>query len=85
MMTCKELTELVTDYLEGRMPFVERLSFRLHVAVCAPCRVYLEQLEETVALLGKLPDDFEVPAEMRCKLQALFRDWKVGRVCSKKK
>lgn len=76
MMTCQQLTELVTDYLEGRMPFMERLSFRLHVAVCPPCQTYLEQLEQTVELLGKLPDDFEVPAEMRCKLRSLFEDWK---------
>lgn len=76
MMTCKELTELVTEYLEGEMRFMERLSFRMHIAMCRSCRTYVRQLKQTVEVLGGLPDDFEIPDEVRDELLEVFRDWK---------
>jgi len=75
MMTCQELTELVTDYLEGRMSFMERLSFRLHLAMCKACKAYVRQMEQTVEVLGGLPDDYEVPEDVRAGLLDAFRDW----------
>ncbi|MBI3181527.1 MAG: zf-HC2 domain-containing protein [Myxococcales bacterium] len=72
MLTCQELTELVTDYLEGRMSFVKRLGFELHLGMCARCRAYLRQMKMTVRTLGKLPAE-PMPAEVRQELLARFR------------
>lgn len=75
MLTCKELTELVTDYLEGRMPFRRRLTFWLHISMCKNCREYLRQTKLTIATLGKMPVD-PIPPEIRDALLERFRNWK---------
>lgn len=72
MLTCKEVTELVTDYLEGRMSFISRVSFHLHLGMCDRCRAYLRQMKLTVKTLGKLP--FEpIPPGVRDELMVRFR------------
>ena len=53
-LTCKELVEVVTDYLEDRLPPAERVRFEEHVAFCSWCRTYLDPMRETVRLTGTL-------------------------------
>ena len=74
MLSCKELTEVVTRYLEGQMGFWERLKFELHVGMCKHCRNYLSQMKATVKSLGRLPDDM-IPDEVQDSLLRRFRDW----------
>jgi predicted anti-sigma-YlaC factor YlaD len=74
-LTCKELVELVTDYLEERLPPSDRLRFEQHLGGCEGCRTYLDQMRETIRLLGRL-DDEAIPAPMRERLLSAFRDWK---------
>ena len=73
-LSCRELVELVTDYLEGSLPEEERLRFEDHIERCNGCRVYLEQIRQTVAALGHLPEDALTPEAERVLLDA-FRDW----------
>ncbi len=73
MLTCKEITELVTDYLEGRLSFGRRLSFLMHVGRCKDCRAYLRQMRVTVRTLGELPNE-PMPANVRDELVARFRN-----------
>lgn len=75
MLTCRELTEVITDYLEGRMSFMDRLRFRAHIGMCRDCRAYLVQMKHTVRTLGKLPPE-AIPPEVRAQLLERFRDWK---------
>lgn len=74
-MTCKELVELVTDYLEERLPTSERLRFEQHLVGCEGCVNYLDQMRETIMLLGRL-DEESIPASTREPLLRAFRDWK---------
>lgn len=74
-LTCKELVEVVTDYLEGRLPPAERVRFEEHIAFCSWCRTYLDQMRETVRLTGTLREDNLSP-EARDGLLRAFRDWK---------
>jgi anti-sigma factor RsiW len=53
-LSCQELVELVTDYLEGALEPVERSRFEQHLDECGSCRVYLEQIRETIRLVGRL-------------------------------
>jgi anti-sigma factor RsiW len=76
-LTCRELVEVVTDYLEGRMPAERRLRFEEHVAFCDGCQTYLEQMQETIRLTGTLRED-DVRPEARDALLRVFRDWKGG-------
>jgi anti-sigma factor RsiW len=73
-LTCKELVEVVTDYLEDRMPAQERLLFEEHLAFCSWCVTYLEQMRETVRASGSLRED-DLEPSTRDALLELFRDW----------
>ena len=74
-LTCQELVELITDYLEGMLPEVERIRFDEHLAGCTGCRNYLDQMRRTVAALGHLTED-DLPRAARDELLELFRHWK---------
>jgi anti-sigma factor RsiW len=74
-MTCRELVEVVTDYLEGDLPSTERARFEAHLAQCPHCVDYVEQMRLTVAALGHLSEESLSPAA-RTGLLAAFRDWR---------
>ena len=77
MLTCQELTELITDYLEGRLPLARRLSFQMHLGMCRNCRAYVEQMRATLRAVGATrAQESEMPAEVRDELMRRFRDWK---------
>ncbi len=87
MLTCQQITELVTDYLESRMSLADRLRFQMHVGMCRHCRAYLRQIRSTVAVLGELPEDAPMPDDVRDELRRRFADWYAARAApgSKKK
>jgi anti-sigma factor RsiW len=71
-VACIELVELLTDYLEGVLPPAEVAAIDAHLAVCPPCRVYLEQMRATIAALGHAPVE-TLSAEAQDVLLAEFR------------
>ena len=77
-LTCKELTEAVTDYLEGALTFTERIRFQMHLGTCLGCRRYLRQMKQTIRTLGKLPEK-PIPPDVREELMRRFRTWKTQR------
>jgi anti-sigma factor RsiW len=74
-MDCNELVEVITDYIEDRLPLEDRRRFDAHLLECPYCVVYVEQMRDTIAALGSVNVDTIEPAE-RVKLVELFRDWK---------
>ncbi len=78
-LSCRELVELVTDYLEDRLPPEERTRFELHVGYCGGCRVYLDQIRALARAAGRLTEE-SIPAEARQELLQAFRSWKSGTV-----
>jgi anti-sigma factor RsiW len=77
-LTCQELVELVTDYLEDRLETDERARFERHLAECEGCRAYLEQMRHTILMLGSLPAD-SLEGRAKERLVAAFRYWKTDR------
>ena len=74
-LTCRELVDLVTDYLESVLPPRDRLDFERHLVWCSWCRDYLDQMRTTIELTGR-PDDAEPPSPLREQLLDAFHDWK---------
>jgi predicted anti-sigma-YlaC factor YlaD len=74
-LTCRELVELVTDYLEGALPTKDRLDFERHLVWCSWCRDYLDQVRTTIELTGE-GADVDPPSPLREQLLDTFRDWK---------
>lgn len=55
MPTCRDMSELVTDYLERALPVRTWAGVRCHLLVCRTCRTYFAQMRATVGLLVRLP------------------------------
>ena len=72
MLSCKEITELVTDYLEGRLSLGQRLRFQLHLGTCRHCRAYLRQMRMTIRVAGRLSDE-PLPETLQAELMGRFR------------
>jgi anti-sigma factor RsiW len=74
-LSCQELVELVTDYLEDSLPADDRDRFEQHLQSCAGCQQYFAQMRSTIELTGELtPADLTPEAEEA--LLTAFRDWK---------
>ncbi len=76
-LSCRELVELVTEYLEGKLPLDERTRFELHLGYCDACSGYLRQMRQVLETAGELAEESLEP-EARGSLLAAFRDWKRG-------
>jgi anti-sigma factor RsiW len=74
-LSCAELVELVTEYVEGALSADDRRRFETHVGECGHCAEYLEQLLTTIALTGRLREDALRP-DARAALLEAFRGWR---------
>jgi anti-sigma factor RsiW len=73
-MPCRELVELITEYVEDRLSRRDRVRFEAHLAQCEACRTYLDQFHKTIRVLGRLPEE-SISSEARDALIAAFRGW----------
>lgn len=76
-LTCQELVEIVTDYLEGALPHEDAVRFDEHIADCDGCDNYLQQFRVTIEVVGQLTTE-DVPDDVCDHLLGVFRDWKTG-------
>jgi len=74
---CREMVELVTDYLEGALSRRERRRFERHIAGCDGCTAYLDQMRQTLRVVGSLSEE-TIPGDARDALLHAFRDWRAG-------
>lgn len=56
-LTCQELVELVTEYLEHTLPPIDVARFEAHLSGCTGCTNYVEQARRTIDLTGRLTED----------------------------
>jgi anti-sigma factor RsiW len=71
-ISCQEVVEVVTDYLEGALSPEDVAVFEAHLALCDGCKWYLDQMRTTIAAVGRVEDE-EVPGELRDTVVAAFR------------
>ena len=74
-LSCQELVELVTDYLDGALPPELHARFEQHIAHCQGCTTYLEQMRATISTTGSLTPESVSPEAERTLLDA-FRGWR---------
>lgn len=73
-ITCKELVELLTDYLEDALPAEDRSRLEAHLAECDGCSNALQQFRETIRVSGHITED-EVAAPEREAIRTVFKTW----------
>ena len=74
-ITCREIVELVNDYVEGTLGPAEREAVEMHLNLCDGCTDYVQQLRMSIELTGKLPADAISP-ELEEELCAAFRSFR---------
>ena len=72
-MSCRDLVELVTDYLDDALPAAQRARFDAHLAECEDCATYVAQLQDVERAAGTLAEA-DVPPEALATLLPLFRE-----------
>lgn len=76
-LSCAELVELVSDYIEGALSPHDRMRFEQHLTICPGCANYLDQMHTSIALTGRLRDD-DLSPEVRAELLDAFRGWRAN-------
>jgi predicted anti-sigma-YlaC factor YlaD len=73
-LSCQEVVELVTDYLEEALEPEEHARIEQHLAGCTKCGAYLDQIRTTIRLVGRV-DAASLPAETQRGLVEAFRSF----------
>jgi anti-sigma factor RsiW len=76
-LACNELVEIITDYLEGTLPELDRARFDEHLMTCPGCREYVDEMRTMLRLSGRLTVESISPA-VRDQLLRAFRRMKAS-------
>ena len=72
-ISCREVVEIVTDYLDGALAPEERMRLEAHLAACDPCRIYVEQIRTTARVVAVAEAELDRRPD-RDALLAAFRE-----------
>lgn len=76
-MMCREVTELLTEAMEGCIPADKKAAFAFHIAICPYCKAHRHQVEKTIATVSQLPAPSPTE-DARAQALAAFRRIKRG-------
>jgi anti-sigma factor RsiW len=71
-MTCQELVEVLTEYLDGMLGMHDRARLEAHLSVCDDCRAYVAQFEATITVTRRADGGALAPS-LREELRRVFR------------
>ena len=78
LLECKEVVELVTEFLGSALAPADRARLEQHLLVCPPCTLHVAQVKATIAHIAALRAS-EAPVDVSPALVDLFRQWKKKR------
>lgn len=78
VLECREVVELVTEFLGGTMAPLDRARLEQHLLVCPPCTRHIAQVRATIAHIANLRAS-DAPVEVSPAVVDLFRRWKKKR------
>jgi anti-sigma factor RsiW len=76
-MTCRELVELLIDFVSDDMPAEHRARLEQHLRRCPPCEAYLASYRMTIRLTRQLPCE-PLPPELEARLRAALKEFRQG-------
>ena len=60
-LTCRDLTDRASEYLDGCLPILTKVRVGLHLASCTHCRAYVKQIDLVSSALRSLPKLYPSP------------------------
>jgi len=75
-VTCQEVVELVTDYVEGALDREGTTLVEQHLNFCDGCDWYVEQIRTTIRTVGRIRAEEAVPEEAKARLLSAFREFR---------
>jgi anti-sigma factor RsiW len=76
-LACRELVEILTEFLEGALEEHTRSQVEQHLVLCPGCTEYLRQFRATISATRKLAEE-DLPPRVRENLLDAFRHWRHG-------
>ncbi len=73
MSTCREVLQLLTEYLEGDLAPTERAEFEKHMEACSPCRAFLRTYAKADELSRAALREADIPEELQRRVRAFLR------------
>jgi anti-sigma factor RsiW len=74
-LTCQEVIELLSNYIDDALEPGDRRRVDEHLALCDGCSTYVDQMRETIRLAGMVTEE-QVPEDEKAALLAAFRGWR---------
>ena len=75
-IACRDVVELITDFLEGALSVQKRVELEQHLVICRGCADHLNQVQATRRVLSQLDTGDEITPETRDQLLDTFRQWR---------
>jgi hypothetical protein len=72
-LTCRKVTELLIDFVEGTLTEDQQSLLQRHLCGCVPCAIYMHTYHETIRLTHALPDE-PLPTEFATRLKAMLNE-----------
>lgn len=63
MLTCREINECGTDYVDKQLSLRKRLAVRMHLFLCNKCRSFMRQFQQSVRYFQTMPADENISDE----------------------
>jgi anti-sigma factor RsiW len=76
-LTCREVVELVSAYLDDALEPAERARFEEHLAGCDACTEFVAQFRTTTTVLTRFTEQ-DLEPEVRDAMLQTFRAWRAG-------
>jgi anti-sigma factor RsiW len=73
-MTCAQLVEQLSDYLEDALRPDQMARVRVHLHNCGGCETHLGELRVTLRTLSSLPME-NLPSEVEQNVLDIYRKW----------
>lgn len=72
-VACRQVVEMITDYLDGALPVEHRSALEQHLVLCEGCTTFFDQMRTTIGMTGVLREE-DVPDEVMAVVMRVIKE-----------
>jgi len=73
MITCQQILQTLTEYLEGDLSPEEKRDFEQHMEGCEPCHAFFRTYDKSRELARRTLREDDIPAELQERVRGFLR------------